>query len=688
MKNSKIIAILLSLVLVGSNVSVPVMAAEINNEEVQIIETETKTQVEGVDIDEEDIQEEVTDEVQNEEQETTDAEEAESLKDDALEEQKTVDVEEEELAGKDTIVERQKGITALSKEVGIETVATGIVVINEANFPDQGFRNKIKKFDLNGDGVFDSEEIAAIKEIHTSGGDIFDNLKGIEFFTELESLSCARNEINGLDISKNVKLVSLNCSNNNISSLDVSKNTKLETLICSSNDLSSLDVSKNTALSYLSCSNNNLSSLNVSVHLNLTSLDCKNNKLSNLDVSKNTKLGSLICSSNNLSSLDISKNTALSYLSCSDNNLSSLNVATHLNLSSLNCSKNKLSNLDVSKNIKLDWLVCSSNNLSSLDVNKNTALFHLECSDNNLSSLSVSSAGLSLAYLDCSKNKLSNLDLGKNTRLGMLMCSSNNLSHLDLSKNTNLSYFVGLSNSRTVQGNTLDTKTLSGFSMSKASGWTNASVSGTKVTVKNAAKQITYTYDCGRNMKAIFTLNVKSATQTITAKSLTKAYGDKAFLVGAKRTTGDGKLTYVSSDEKVANISSTGMVTIKGTGKTTISITAAATSYYKKTTKKITITVKPKKAVLSSLKSSAKKKATVKWKKDSQATGYQIQYSTSSSFAKSNKTKNITKNSIVSNTLTSLTRGKKYHVRIRSYKKINGEKVYGSWSAKKSVKIK
>lgn len=101
------------------------------------------------------------------------------------------------------------------------------------------------------------------------------------------------------------------------------------------------------------------------------------------------------------------------------------------------------------------------------------------------------------------------------------------------------------------------------------------------------------------------------------------------------------------------------------------------------------ITIKPKKATLSSLKSKAKKKLTVKWKKDTTVTGYEIQYSTSKKFAKkSTKTSTVKKNGTVSKTISSLKSNKKYYVRVRAYKTSNGKKIYGTWSSTKSVKVK
>lgn len=64
--------------------------------------------------------------------------------------------------------------------------------------------------------------------------------------------------------------------------------------------------------------------------------------------------------------------------------------------------------------------------------------------------------------------------------------------------------------------------------------------------------------------------------------------------------------------------------------------------------------------------------------------GYQIQYATNSKFTGS-KTKTTTERSY---TLTFLTKGKRYYVRVRGYKTDStGNKVYGTWSAVKSIKI-
>jgi len=68
-------------------------------------------------------------------------------------------------------------------------------------------------------------------------------------------------------------------------------------------------------------------------------------------------------------------------------------------------------------------------------------------------------------------------------------------------------------------------------------------------------------------------------------------------------------------------------------------------------------------------------------------TGYQIQYSTSSSFSSGNKTVKISGATSKSYTLTGLTTGTTYYVRIRTYKTVNGKTYYSAWSSKKAVKV-
>ncbi len=174
-------------------------------------------------------------------------------------------------------------------------------------------------------------------------------------------------------------------------------------------------------------------------------------------------------------------------------------------------------------------------------------------------------------------------------------------------------------------------------------------------------------------------------------KIFTKKYGDKAFSLQAKAVKG-AKITYKTSDKKVAVVDRKGKVTIKGTGIATITIKATASGYNDKTLK-VTVKVSPSKASAPSLKTLRGRKLKVSWKKDRRATGYQVQYCTSKAFKKGVKTITITKNKTITKTISKLTKGKPYYVRVRAYKsvKVNKktQKLYGAWSSvKRSGKIR
>lgn len=196
----------------------------------------------------------------------------------------------------------------------------------------------------------------------------------------------------------------------------------------------------------------------------------------------------------------------------------------------------------------------------------------------------------------------------------------------------------------------------------------------------------------GENMyMGATTLNftiTKGTPELSYTKSYKKTYGDSSFDLDAWITNGaDNPITYKSSSPKTVFVnSSNGAVGLYKPGKATISVILAETDNYFGKTFKITITVKPKKPSI--YLSSKKRQLIMKWYRDANVTGYELQYSTDKSFKKSVKKVNIKKNKTIKKTVKGLKKGKKYYVRIRSYKTVSGKKIYSSWSSKKSIKIK
>lgn len=162
-----------------------------------------------------------------------------------------------------------------------------------------------------------------------------ENLAAIEKVTSLDVSEKSLSDLSGIEYF--VNLISLDCQKNQLASLDVSSLTKLSILYCQNNQLKTLDVSQNTALWNLNCSNNQLSELNVANNPKLQTLSCANNQLTTLDIEKNTSLSTLYCNNNQLATLDVSNNTALTKLYCYANRMSELDVTNNLKLTALYC---------------------------------------------------------------------------------------------------------------------------------------------------------------------------------------------------------------------------------------------------------------------------------------------------------------------------------------------------------------
>ena len=105
------------------------------------------------------------------------------------------------------------------------------------------------------------------------------------------------------------------------------------------------------------------------------------------------------------------------------------------------------------------------------------------------------------------------------------------------------------------------------------------------------------------------------------------------------------------------------------------------------TTAAQTEVAKPKSVSPKTVKA-AKKAVSVEWKKVGGVKGYQVQVATDKKSKKNKKTVTIKKQKTTKTTVKKLKAKKKYYVRVRTYKIVNGKKVYSAWSKVKSVKTK
>lgn len=233
------------------------------------------------------------------------------------------------------------------------------------NFSDPVFKNKIKAWgtvrdsngspfvlDADGDGEVQVSEALNVYEIFAdgaSGGNIFANAQGIEYFTNLKKLTIKfNNQITGLDLSALTQLEYLNtylCSN--LSTLNVSGLSQLKTLDCSSCALTQFAVNDLTALETLNCATNKLVNFNISGLQHLTTI---------------TGAG-LSSGAPAPRTLTLSNLPALTSLTCNASGLNELNLSGVDNLTSVDCRFNNFTVLDFSMLYSADFIQAQNNYL-------------------------------------------------------------------------------------------------------------------------------------------------------------------------------------------------------------------------------------------------------------------------------------------------------------------------------------
>lgn len=100
---------------------------------------------------------------------------------------------------------------ALTSAYDFNTTVTGNITlyakwgipVNGTTFPDSNFRDLVSAdFDKNSDGFLSAAEIGAVTDIRCRWRCIA-SLKGIEYFTSLQTLDCYSNQLTSLDLSAN-----------------------------------------------------------------------------------------------------------------------------------------------------------------------------------------------------------------------------------------------------------------------------------------------------------------------------------------------------------------------------------------------------------------------------------------------------------------------------------------------------
>lgn len=147
----------------------------------------------------------------------------------------------------------------------------------------------------------------------------------------------------------------------------------------------------------------------------------------------------------------------------------------------------------------------------------------------------------------------------------------------------------------------------------------------------------------------------------------------------APENTTDKSVTWTSSDSKIAKVDANGKITAVSAGTAKITATAKDASGVKAT---CTVKVNPVFAKLTAKAvSNGYDSVKVTWSKDKKADGY-IVYRYNAATGKYKAVKNT---AACSYTDKKLVTGKKYTYKVRAYRVLDGKKIYGAYTAKKTA---
>ena len=202
--------------------------------------------------------------------------------------------------------------------------------------------------------------------------------------------------------------------------------------------------------------------------------------------------------------------------------------------------------------------------------------------------------------------------------------------------------------------------------------------------ISGDGKSYTSSYDA--KGKTVLRLSNPSVTVSNTASGVAVKWGKVTGANGyyVYRKTDSGKYSKIATIKSGSTVSYTDTA-VKSKNGTTYTYTYTVRAYNGSTLssyagKKIVRLTAP---TISSVTNSSGRTMTVKWNKNSSATGYQVYYKTGSTV----KTVTVKGSSSLSKTISGLTKGSTYTVYVRSYKTVSGVNYYSAWSGSKTVKI-
>ena len=389
-------------------------------------------------------------------------------------------------------IARLKGTFFLLCLLTASVQAVADVAITVSKFPDEKFRNFVKRYDTDGNNILSTAELNAVESMYLYNCNI-SSLDGIGYFPNLKTLNCDNNYLTTFDLLQNTKLESLTCRSQYASLTSMILPSSIKELNCSYNKgITTLNLSAFPYLQTLDCRNCGITTLIVSsTSPNLTLIHCYNNKLRGEAMTNflnslpflmmYSKMGELnlidgdseteqnevvaaawyaalcakgwICKGSigyQSYTYDMFWDYMTNYVAINAKNFPDTNFRSYVRANCQNDGNTLLSPAEIAalqsinapdrdiaslKGIELltevTTLSCFDNLLTSLDVSHNTKLTTLYCYNNSLETLKIPSG---VKTLDCHNNNLSTISgLSSCSQLTTFNCAYNSFITLTVS---------------------------------------------------------------------------------------------------------------------------------------------------------------------------------------------------------------------------------------------------------------
>ncbi|NOY47680.1 MAG: T9SS type A sorting domain-containing protein [Chlorobi bacterium] len=346
------------------------------------------------------------------------------------------------------------------------TILIGMILISCAGYsqttsiPDPIFEQYLIDNGIDTDGTLNGHVATAdiIGVTHISVSDMnINSLEGIQDFTSLTDLSCARNNLTSITLPDVTGLATFNIAGNNLTTINFPPSfTQLLEFSCADNQITSINFNNITYINWFDCPNNLFTSLDLSA-IDVEGLQCTGNPLlESIDFRNGQDMSQVY-------QFDATNNPNLTCIyvdDASDANLTNWSInhaVTNFVEDSAGCTLAQTGTYVPDDNFEAyleangmgngtpndNWVLTANiETVTDLDVSNKSiadltgiqdfaALTTLDCSGNALTALDLSSNLNLNTTLNASGNQLTSIQLPNNAGLGVFNISHNNLTGLN-----------------------------------------------------------------------------------------------------------------------------------------------------------------------------------------------------------------------------------------------------------------